>query len=347
MSRRIAYIELDTHAEILANLMKLSEGSEDFLFTFFISEKIAERLSLQHCPENVNIVKPRELLKKINSQSFDLVIIGTAHRNFNIYQKISKKNKTAIIVHNLNFSQSSGFRLFSSVFKKEQLFRLKLLFLEGLLRAPRLYQNADFQLVLDKEISGERQMFFSIFYRKNQGKTSQMPLRIVVPGQVSQQRRDYRRILKKMEDFRLSWEFIFLGKAEGEELGWIRKAEKLMSPRLKLRFFTQKVSQENFDRLLNSASVLWCPLQSETEFFSIREIYGRTKMSGNLGDAISAGRPAIFPENYPENDYPFILRESAEVENQLVNASAEDFSGFEFSEVRKEFIAVLSRLLAE
>ncbi len=45
---------------------------------------------------------------------------------------------------------------------------------------------------------------------------------------------------------------------------------------------------------MQKADVLWCPIQQETEFFSVNETYGVTKMTGNLGDAIGYGKLAVF-----------------------------------------------------
>ena len=67
---------------------------------------------------------------------------------------------------------------------------------------------------------------------------------------------------------------------------------------------------------MQKADILWCPIQQETEFFSQKEIYGLTKMSGNIGDAIKFGKLAIFPENYPSK-YPFIIPEIQNIEAQL------------------------------
>jgi hypothetical protein len=59
---------------------------------------------------------------------------------------------------------------------------------------------------------------------------------------------------------------------------------------------------------MQTAEVLWCPIQKETRFFGIPEIYGKTKMSGNIGDAIKYAKPAIFPKSYSAS-YSFIFKE--------------------------------------
>ena len=85
---------------------------------------------------------------------------------------------------------------------------------------------------------------------------------------------------------------------------------------ISIKYFTEKVPQNVFDDYMQKADILWCPIQQETEFFSQKEIYGVTKMSGNIGDAIKYGKLAIFPENYPSK-YAFIIPEIDNIEAQL------------------------------
>ena len=85
---------------------------------------------------------------------------------------------------------------------------------------------------------------------------------------------------------------------------------------ISIKYFTEKVPQNVFDDYMQKADILWCPIQQETECFSQKEIYGVTKMSGNIGDAIKFGKLAIFPENYPSK-YAFIIPEIDNIEAQL------------------------------
>ncbi|RQP10885.1 MAG: hypothetical protein EAS48_06840 [Chryseobacterium sp.] len=78
------------------------------------------------------------------------------------------------------------------------------------------------------------------------------------------------------------------------------------------------------------SDLLWCPIQLRTEFFSIGEIYGKTKMSGNVGDAIRYGKTAVFPAEYPTG-HPFIVKQRDDIEAQL--ASRRFRKTFDFQEV--------------
>ena len=102
--------------------------------------------------------------------------------------------------------------------------------------------------------------------------------------------------------------------------------------------------QNVFDDYMQKANILWCPIQQETEFFSQKEIYGITKMSGNIGDAIKFGKLAIFPENYPSK-YAFIISEKVSLEDALFVKKEIDFSDFNKEKVLKQLEKTIFALL--
>lgn len=309
--KKIAYIELDTHAEIAQNFMELMCESKRFQVDYFFSQKILKRVG-EH-QKNIFVTEPSELLSQLKKQHYDLVVIGTAHRYFNVFEAICENFNTAVIVHNLNFSKISRWQLFKNLFKKDFKYRLKLLLKEDLLSAPNVYKKAKNLFVLDEFLANENFGFLPVFYSKYFFNHQNEHLKIVIPGGVSQKRRDYLLVLKKLKSFKNPTEVTMLGKASGKELKWLQNFE---SDKVKLKFFTEKVPQNIFDKEMNSADVLWCPVQRETEFFSQKEIYGVTKMSGNVGDAIKYGKFAVFPGNF-KNEYPFIIEAEKDLETQF------------------------------
>lgn len=315
--KKIAYIELDTHAEIASNFMELIADSQEFSVDYYFSEKILKQIGVEK--PNVFQTECSEILNSLRNTHYDLVIIGTVHRYFNVFNAISKTHKTAAIVHNLNFSGLSKFHLFKNIFKKQIRFRLKLWWKEGLLSAPEVYENLRNLLVLDESLSNEKFSFLPIFFNEFNENADSKTFTIVIPGTVSQERRDYEQVIKKTKELEIKFktgeiepelrnlEIIFLGKAKGEELRWLKDLEQSLEY-VNMKYFTEKVPRKTFDEWMNKANVLWCPIQPKTEFFSNTEIYGKTKMSGNIGDAIKYGKMAFFPKNYPSN-FPFIMHE--------------------------------------
>lgn len=340
---KIAYIEIDTHAEIALNFMELMNDSKAFSVDYYFSEKILKTLGLQET-ENIKKATPENLIQQLSTDNYQLIIIGTVHRYFNVFEKIAEKFNTSIICHNLNFVKVSNFNLLSSIFKEDFKYRLKLLLKEGLFRKSNVYQKAKNLLVLDESLTKENYSNLSLFYTKFFEKPENETFTIVIPGAVSQKRRDYERVLKSIKNFRFPSEIIFLGKASGKELEILQDFEQSKPENISIKYFTEKVPQDVFDDYMQKADVLWCPIQQETEFFSQKEIYGFTKMSGNIGDAIKFRKLAVFPENYPSN-YSFIIPEKGSLGDFLFIKKDVDFSEFSKGKVLQELEKTIFALL--
>ena len=192
--KRIAYIELDTHAEIAANFMELMDDSEEFVVDYYFSEKILKSIGKHQ--SNIFLTESSEVLNQLKSKNYDLVIIGTVHRYFNIFGLICEKFNTAIIAHNLNFTKISKLQLFRNIFKKDFIYRLKLLLKEDLLSATDVFKKAKNLLVLDKCLVQQNFKFLPLFFNKFNEKSASENFTIVIPGAVSQARRDYKRVLE-------------------------------------------------------------------------------------------------------------------------------------------------------
>ncbi|GAB1346582.1 hypothetical protein [Cloacibacterium normanense] len=377
--KKIAYIELDTHAEIALNFMELMNDSKAFSVDYYFSEKILRFFGFAQndkLPENIKKATPENLIQQLSTDNYQLIIIGTVHRYFNVFEKIAEKFNTSIICHNLNFVKASNFDLLSSIFKEDVQYRLKLLLKEGLLRKSNVYKKAKNLLVLDRGFDSaqpDKYKFLPIFYTKFSEKPKNETYTIVISGAVSQKRRDYEKIIKELKNLELNFdnyefrrnetfvennlqekgssvgttqnlEIIFLGKASGKELEMLQNFEQSKPENISIKYFTEKVPQDIFDDYMQKADILWCPIQQETEFFSQKEIYGVTKMSGNIGDAIKYGKLAVFPENYPSK-YSFIIPEKGSLGDFLFTKKDVDFSEFSKEKVLQELEKTIFALL--
>jgi hypothetical protein len=107
-------------------------------------------------------------------------------------------------------------------------------------------------------------------------------LKVVIPGAVSQKRRDYQRILKKIQNFETPMEIVFLGKAAGNELLQLQNLEKTLPKKIRIKYFEEKVLQSIFDEEMKTASLLWCPIVTTIQFFSQTECFRLIIMIINL-----------------------------------------------------------------
>jgi len=303
----------------------LTKSSEEFEVDFYFSEKILKQLGFSQS-DNVFHSSAANLLYQLSRKKYDLVIIGTLHRYFNVFNEVCMKYRTSVIVHNLNFSRLSKFHLFAKIFKKDFTYRLKLLLKEGLLEAPEIYKNASHLLVLDENLATENLKYLPVFYTKSQNNEKHPVFTVVIPGAVSQKRRDYRMIFSTIPAFPKNqrWEFVFLGKATGNELKSLQNLEHTKPEHVEIRYFTEKVNQREFDEWMEKADILWCPVQSETEFFSNPEIYGKTKMTGNIGDAIKYSKLAVVPEDY-YSSFKFIIPQEKDIVRQFLALKEKHF----------------------
>ena len=330
--------------------MELMNDSAAFSVDYYFSEKILRFFGFAQndkLPENIKKATPENLIQQLSTDNYQLIIIGTVHRYFNVFEKIAEKFNTSIICHNLNFVKASNFDLLSSIFKEDFQYRLKLLLKEGLLRKSKVYEKAKNLLVLDRGFDSaqpDKYKFLPIFYTKFSENSDNPIFTIVIPGAVSQKRRDYERVLKSIKNFRFPSEIIFLGKASGKELEMLQDFEQSKPENISIKYFTEKVPQNIFDEYLQKADILWCPIQQETKFFSQKEIYGITKMSGNIGDAVKFGKLAVFPENYPSK-YSFIIPEKGSLGDFLFTKKDVDFSEFSKEKVLQELEKTIFALL--
>lgn len=346
---RIAYIELDTHAEIAANFRELLTDQAELTVDFYFSEKILRILNLAPS-ETIFRSTAERLFAQLSAKAYDLIIIGTAHRNFNVFRKIVERFPTAVLVHNKNFSNLSIYQLVSRVFKDDQVYRAKLLLKEGLLSMPEVYRHAQRLLVLEPSMADDHHTYLPLLYSKyNEQPDGGTRLKIVVPGAVTQKRRDYRHILKTLQKINVPLELIFAGRAAGAELVWLETGIRPLKKDITVQFFSEKIPQREFEALMKSAHFLWCPVQRETDFFSTSEIYGETKMSGNVGDAIKFSKFALFPAHYP-SFCPLVIHEQKDVERQfreILQMRSANSDVYSRANVQNELISLLKAIVAK
>jgi hypothetical protein len=264
---------------------------------------------------------------------------------------LRKKYNASVIVHNLNFSVASKGALMRSIFKGEVIYRLKLWWKEGLFYTSKAYRNAKNLLVLDEELASAAYQFLPLFYSENFEQPENKDLVIVIPGGVSQKRRDYQYVFKIIQNLKTEekCEFIFLGKAKDDELKHLEKLSQKFPENVSVRYFSDRVSNADFEKEMQKADVLWCPIQQKTEFFSNEEIYGVTKMTGNLGDAIKYGKIAVFPKDYPSK-LEFIVPEKENIVEQfktLKNTRFDFQKNYNKKSVQKNLENVLNNLISK
>ncbi|WP_306622246.1 hypothetical protein [Chryseobacterium ginsenosidimutans] len=346
--KKITYIEIDTHAEVAQDFMEIMQDSSEFDVDYYFSKKIKDQI--KESEQNIFLSDSSMILDQLKLKNYDLIIIGTVHRYFNTFQAVIQKYNSSVIVHNLNFMNASRLDLMRSIFKEDMIYRLKLWWKEGLFYSSKVYPKAKNLLVLDEELSSDQFKFLPLFYTKINKKPINQDLIIVIPGGVSQKRRDYNHVFKIIRNMKTDekFTFVFLGKVQGNELKHLENLVLNLPQNVTIKFFSERVSQNDFENWMQKADLLWCPIQQQTEFFSQKEIYGKTKMTGNLGDAIKFGKLAVFPKNY-SSKLEFIILEQKNVIEQFKELKNSHFNfqeSYNKETVRKNLEKVLNSLIS-
>ena len=351
-SMNIAVVELETHAELAANLMELSTiWPSDIDIRFFFSAKVAGRV-----PEDsrVETVETNDVAQSLAKFRPDRVLIGTAHRFFNTYIQIARTYPTDLILHNINFASKSRAELLTAVLREDRIFRLKLLVKEGLLQYPELLSSIHRKFVLDKALSAPGTAYLPLYFHEKQPSKVASPKEkiIVIPGAADQQRRDYRLLLRRLRItvFSEPYHFILLGKLDPVLLDEILLTNLHgEANRFTLTYFQERVSVSDFHQWMSAADALYCPVHQATTYFSGAEYYGVTKISGNIGDAIRYGKPIILPASMAKQ-YPFGIADAGIDENFESVLQAAAHLRFDFAkDFNRQKIAdeILQRLLTD
>lgn len=126
-------------------------------------------------------------------------------------------------------------------------------------------------------------------------------IHLVVPGSLDKKRRDYHQVfalLKVAEIKQLPLHITLLGGyIDDHGKAIIEQATALSLQHARVTVYdTRLVHQDEFDKQLNAAHFVFIPSVIDTAIcFSIPEVYGLTKSSGNMFDVIKHARPFITP----------------------------------------------------
>lgn len=309
---RIAILEFETHSHLLLLWEELLKDLKEVEYTFFLSSFINRQV-----PEipsaKKEILKVEEIYNYTEEfKNFDVVILNTLHRNFEKFNSVFAHCKVLLLVHNCNFYFHSISPQWKDISKVKNIsliyYYLKIILKEKIYQTKNIVNKARGYGFLNSEIAMKNQvagklnfvipLLYNSFFSRVENSTE---IRIVIPGNVSCNRRDYSLIFKTLitiqpkEKLRV----IFLGKPDGQKMSKeLEKLKKSVHPHIQIDYYTQRIPQDDFTAQIKSAHFVLCPVLKETQFYLQPEIYGKTKASGNEADCIYYGKVGIFPDYY-------------------------------------------------
>lgn len=313
LNKRIAIIE-SGHFEVTHTLLRLFDNGHNHL-TVFIDAAAFRQLQFLTGDNNNRltwVVRPdtdsnRAFIARIfdylQSHSFDLVCFSTINDNFILYANGIKKLKaaTTMILHDINsyftWKPAPDLRRIVRYLGKRSLIRQTDSFI---VLGERLAENLRSKLSGPKEIYPVPGGFFEEENFQPLPLASGESIRIVIPGSVDERRRDYRQVfelLRLAEEQNREIAVMLLGRFHPEHGRQVKAWCEAYPRNGRLRYFDESmIDQPLFDQYIRQAHLLWLPLQHDTIINDgVRETYGETICSGNIGDVIRHAKPFLLP----------------------------------------------------
>ncbi len=322
----IAFIELEYHLLDFDSFCKVFEKSE-LNITLYVTEKIHFTFKNQPYAERYKwVVKQNnksvsnfleENFDSINNA--DWIYYNTIASNYKTYNRFQFKGKTILRIHNAHtylqplkhwYIIPTFFNLFKagSYFVREFIGELDFYYLPKVVNKMNYYCFADENVknyVLENKITTKEKIFptipGSVFNGEFKPFEIRERIRICIPGIIDERKKNYAPVIEalKLISSKLTEpiEIVLLGKPVGRYAEWvIEEFNKLQTPHILITSFTGFVEQSKFNELMFGSHLLITPTLESTVFRTYKEIYGKTKASGSVGEMVKYGVPNLFPD---------------------------------------------------
>jgi glycosyltransferase involved in cell wall biosynthesis len=321
----ISFIELEYHLLDLDSFCKVFEGSSHDI-TLYTTLKIHHTFKNQPYANRYKwVVKPddqkpvsffKEHYQAISKA--DWIYYNTIASHYKTYNDLNFKGKTILRIHNAHtylqplkhwYIIPTFFNLFkgASYIVREFIGELDFYYLPKVVRKMDYYCFADENVknyVIEHNITDKSTIFptipGSVFKGEFKPFEIKDKIRICIPGIIDERKKDYAPVIEALklikDTIQHPIEVVLLGKPVGKYGQWvIGEFTKLSSKNLSVISFTGFVEQSKFNELMFGSHLLITPTLETTVFRIYKEIYGKTKASGSVGEMVKYGVPNLFP----------------------------------------------------
>ncbi len=328
--KSIAIIEVDYHQEVLRSLIEILEPLNCKIYVFSL-ERIWKRAAIKTKLKKteVYLAKNRREIKKLITNNLEiinnteLIIFNTLASKFRFFASIQYNPPVLLRVHNvntyLNFSwKNLDFKLSPFYIWKDTsyIFRRVIGSFELFYRKKFIQNRIDYFSFPEKSVAQyaikngfvqeERVIDFIPFVYSNTETIKVVEkdfVSITIIGLVDKRKKDYNEVYEAFKSLvpQLKSKVVlnFLGRPVGIKgkaiLGTFKKLE---NSNFRVNTYNAFVPLDEFKRVTENTDFLLIPVTQFYHFSIFREIAGKTKVSGNINDAIVSGKPALIPSFY-------------------------------------------------
>lgn len=347
----IHLIELDYHPDMLSSFLSLIDYD---VFSVLLSTRreILDKLpkELVGNIQKINVLGEKNIsLHSIASENAQLHIFTTLASNYKFWAKHLPKNHV-VRIHNIhtwfapqthkNYGKSflEWRKAFTHIFYRrcilqegkyiEELVN-KVLQFSFMSKGNAEYFKNQFPALIEK-CGPIFPTAWSEMHALNKAQVQK--LNILIPGTPEYKRKDFRAIKTLVNWAKLREEEVsiqFAGKAPAYMYKELEALKAIEDSNLKIIYFKEFVSNDQFDLLLQQADILFFPIKSRTRFKIFEEIYGCSKISGSENDFIRFGKPSIMPDFYPLESDLLVKYNSKNLEQKLSEMVRSYFENFD------------------
>jgi len=319
---KLAILEFSKHNEVVWSYLKLVLQEEPSV-DVYVSEFVYNQLYDLHHDTRINWIIKHDLqsveefvsMHRVRLMSIDrLLFTSISPRDLKIFNDLELAAKSSLLIHDVHyyFSDSEDFDEGINVVRV-----LKSQILQERKHIETSLNNLGQVLVASKEVydySQKKGLYRINGYldvlvsHKIKQKKPKKKLRIVIPGSVSVDRKNYKPIfdalmglnqLSSLQKIKVS----FLGMLENKQAQKdILNFQTKLKSHTQIELFPTFVPQKNFDKIMNKAHFLILPISEKKTAGSIHELYGHSTISGCIADMVKFGKPALIPAFYPLPD---------------------------------------------
>lgn len=331
--KRLGFIELFYHHEIILHFVELFEGT-NFELSFFIKQETYDLIpDLRKKKDNYHwfIKKDSDSVDLfidtyqdfLNTQ--DVLLITTLSGNFAYFGRLQLASPVILLIHNasafINRGKAVTFLKWKDNFVLHFLRILKKVLIDlELLHRKKALKSVDFlsftsshlPMQLAEELKKNSLVSCPtiplVFYRSEQTNIrpilKEESISIAIPGTVSSVVRDYDIVKSALERTLKNKDLphvtlLLLGKAKGKKANLIlRRFQELPSSNFKLISFNYSIPQAEYELLLKEVDFLILPLKRFPLYSIYQEEFGTTKISGVVNDMVKYGIPSLIPKFY-------------------------------------------------
>ena len=247
-------------------------------------------------------------------QSCDLVFITTMLSNFKAFYKVSKNNKTVLLVHNANSFLAPDQYLFFENPVSDRLRFLRLYFNRAHFYKKRMLESlTGLAFPTETILNYVREKFtlpvhlklinlpfaFAEQRRKLQTETTT----ITIPCTVNSAIRDYKSVLdaflKLQDTLTEKIRLVLLGQPKGDGKQIIDAFLSLEQRKIEVIYYKELIPNKEYQRQLLATHFLILPLRKFGRNHIYKERLGYSKISGGVNDMIRFMIPALIPNHYP------------------------------------------------